>query len=160
MDDTQPRAALVTAATGAIGSAVAIELAHRGWSLFCQYSGAEAEAGEVEQALRRAAQKQQRRIDTAWAKVDLSQSAGREQLVEQALDEFERIDLLVNADAGSAGVAEDLLELTEDAFADVMASGVTATLFLTQLVASEMVRLVEAGEMEAGKIVTLSLIHI
>jgi len=158
MDDTQPRAALVTAATGSLGSAVAVELARRGWSLFCQHFGTGAEADEVEQALHGAARQHQQRIETAWAKADVSCSEGREQLVEQVLDEFSRVDLLVNADAGSVGVTEDLLEITEDTFAGVLTSGVTAALFLTKLVASEMVRLVEAGEMESGKIVTINSI--
>ena len=50
------------------------------------------------------------------------------------------------------------LEVSEDAYRDVLDTGVTATMFLTQRVANEMVRLVEAGEIERPRIVTVNSI--
>jgi NAD(P)-dependent dehydrogenase (short-subunit alcohol dehydrogenase family) len=67
--------------------------------------------------------------------------------------------MLVNAVAAPAGQSEDLLELTEGHYAEAIQSLLTANLFLTQRVASEMVRMVEAGLVESPKIVTINSIN-
>ena len=83
---------------------------------------------------------------------ELTVGKDREQLVEFVLEEFERIDLLVNCPAGPS-VRQGLLELIQDHYEHVQEAYVTAPLFLSQLVANEMVRLAEAGAIEAAKIV-------
>ena len=109
-------------------------------------------------AIRRAASETHQDVQVAAARADPTVSEDREQLVEQVLEAFGRIDMLVNAATGKPGAVEDLLEMTQDAYQDSMDAGVTATLFLTQLVANEMVRLVEAALVENPKIVTINSI--
>jgi len=76
---------------------------------------------------------------------NLSDSRDRQKLVTTVIEEFGRIDLLVN----NAGVApkerRDILEMTEESFDFVIGINLKGTLFLTQLVAREMIRLVESG---------------
>ena len=156
MDEHVEQVALVTGAAGGVGGAVAMELARRGWSIFMHHS-VSPEACDAD-AVRDAAAQAGREVSVAQWRADLARSADREQLVEQVLEEFGRIDLLVNAAPPGAETAEDLLEMTEDGFRDVMDAALTGTVFLTQRVASEMVRLVEAALVENPKIVTINSI--
>ena len=158
MEQQDVKAALVTDAGGGMGKVCALELARRGWSVFIHHAAsrelAEATAESIQTAGTDAAQD----IRVAAARADLTDNEQREQLVEQALETFGQIDLLINAPSAGPVVAEDLLEMTADAYRTVAENILTGTLFLTQLVANEMVRLVEAGEIESPKIVTINSI--
>jgi 3-oxoacyl-[acyl-carrier protein] reductase len=80
----------------------------------------------------------------------------REALVEFALEEFSRIDLLVcPALAGPAVAPGDLLELGPDAVGAALSAGAVTAMFLAQRVANEMIRLIESGVIDDGKIVFL-----
>lgn len=153
MNDELRKAALITGGTNGLGKAVAVDLARRGWGL-CLHDGASPgeEAARVDDV--RAAGDGEVEVVAA----DLTDGEGRERLVEQALESFGRIDLLVNAAPGASRAAGDLLEVTEDVYREVMDSTLAATFFLTQRVASEMVRLVESGEIEGPRIATLNSI--
>lgn len=158
MDEEPLQVALVTGGSSGLGKAVAMELARCGWSIFIQHAGVAGSEGEGVAAIRRAASETHQDVQVAAARADLTVSEDREQLVEQVLEAFGRIDMLVNAATGKPGAVEDLLEMTQDAYQDSMDAGVTATLFLTQLVANEMVRMVEAALVENPKIVTINSI--
>ncbi len=155
MDDDSCRVALISGGTSGLGKATAAELARRGWSLCLHHAGppgdGEQAVGEIRDAIAPEA-------EFLCVKADLSSSAGREQLVEETMETFGRVDLLVNAAAGAPRVADDLLDITEDAYREVMDAELTATFFLTQLVAGEMVRQVESGMIESARIVTLNSI--
>jgi len=158
MDEQETRVALVTGGTSGLGKAIAMELARRGWSIFLQHGEAAQAADDAAAGVRAAAAETAREIAVSTGSADLTKAHDREQLVEQVLESFGRIDMLVNAAAGRGGQEQDLLEMTEDVFHQVMDSTATATVFLTQLVASEMVRLVEAGMIEGARIVTVNSI--
>ncbi len=158
MDEQALRVALVTNGSGGLGRPIAVELARRGWSIFIHHFGTAEQADEAADEMRSAAKQAKCDIQVATGRADLTASAAREQLIDEVMEEFGRIDMLVNAATARPAVAEDLLEITADAYQDVLNAGVTATLFLTQLVANEMVRLAEAGEIENPKIVTINSI--
>ncbi len=158
MDDQVKRAALITGGTSGLGLTVATELARQGWNLFLQHSGAGENADEIAADLLADAKQDKIEIDVTAAACDLASAADRNKLVEEMLDEFGRIDMLVNSATGKPPKAIDLLEVSEDDYREVIDTGLTSTLFLTQLVANEMVRLVEAGEIENPRIVTLNSI--
>ena len=157
MDEQAAPVALVTGGTCGLGKAAALELVRRGWSVFVQHTPVDV-LDEAIALLQAAADEAQSGGEVAAGQAELTVGDDREQLVEQILEVFGRIDMLVNAAPGTAGSGEDLLEMSEQTYRDVMDSGVTATLFLTQLVANEMVRLVEAGQIENPRIVTINSI--
>lgn len=79
-------------------------------------------------------------LDCHYVQGSIDNPKSREMLVKETLEHFGRIDILVN----NAGVApkerRDLLEMTEESFDRVMGINTKGTLFLTQLVANQMIR--------------------
>ena len=156
MEDASPRLALVTAGGGPVARAAAMELLQRGWSIALQGAD-EQSAAEAAAGLEQAARPDHVPGRVAPIGADLAVPHQREHLVEQVLEDFERIDMLVNVTIGGlVPPAGDILEMTEEGFAATWSAGLTGPLFLTQLVANEMVRLVEAGLIENPKIVTVN----
>ncbi len=149
----QEQVALITGATEPIAQSIARELTRRNWTVLLQGD----DEGELQAAVEHVAVLAGRDGQVASQRADLTAAAEREQLVEFVLEEYGRIDLLANVPAGPAAY-QGLLELGEEAYLEVMDAYVTASLFLMQLVANEMVRLVEAGQIEAPKIVLVNSI--
>jgi len=152
MADSQ-QVALIAGADGAIGQRVAKELLERDWITILQGADPDRLHSAAEELAPAAARPGQ----SAACPADLRSADDRERLVEFVLDECGRIDLLVSAVAGP-DQSEDLLELTEPACAAVTDACLIGPLFLTQQVAREMVRLTEAGLIEAPKMVLINSI--
>jgi len=144
--------ALVTGGAEPVGESIARELLRRDWTVVLQGAD-EAELDEARTRLTEEADSERVAVFPA----DTSVPAEREQLVEFLLDEFGRIDMLVSSPRGP-NVNENLLEMTEADYAGVMSSQVTNTVFLAQLVANEMARLAESGQIEAARIVLVNSI--
>jgi 3-oxoacyl-[acyl-carrier protein] reductase len=89
---------------------------------------------------------------------DVTSSADRERLVNETLNFFGRIDLLVN----NAGIGPrqrlDILEISEQSMNEVLAVNLIGPFFLTQLVARKMIELVDQKMMEHPKIVYIGSI--
>lgn len=81
---------------------------------------------------------------------DVGCSQDRAKLVDRALQKYGRIDILVNVAGVAPKVRADLLDMTEESYDYVMNINTKGTLFLTQLVARQMVK---AG---SGSIVNIS----
>jgi len=145
------RVALLAGSADETPQAIGRELVRRGWTLVMQAGDEEALQAAVEQIGELADSPDQ----VVGIPGEAHVAEDREALVEFVLDELGRVDLLVSAPAGPT-VNENLLELGEDAYGQVMSACLTAPLFLSQLVANEMVRLTEAGEIESGKIVLVN----
>jgi len=147
------RVALIAGGVEDAAESVARELIRRDWAVALH--------GPAGEALDRAVERLD--ADAEWTDQvaacpgELTVAADREQLVERVLDEFDRVDLLVCTPAGPAA-GQDLLEMVQESYEHVQAACVTAPLFLAQRVANEMVRLVEAGAIEAAKIVFVNSI--
>ena len=96
MDDAPCRVALVTAGTGPMGRAVAVDLARRGWSLFLQHTdpaeAAKAAADEVTGAIQAAAQAAGTQVEVTAETGQISSSESREQLIDRVLEAFGRVD--------------------------------------------------------------------
>ena len=73
-----------------------------------------------------------------WIPGDVSNSADRQRLVDAALEQHGRIDILVNVAGIAPQVRADLLEMTEESYDRVMNVNTKGLLFLTQLVANQM----------------------
>lgn len=81
---------------------------------------------------------------------DLSDKGSRENFIQTALDQYGKIDILVNVAGVAPKVRTDILEMTEESYDFVMNINTKGTLFLTQSVANVMK---QAG---SGSIVNIS----
>jgi len=146
--DTE-KVALVTGGSRGIGRAIVLALAQAGWQAAFSYRGNTAAAEEVTRALEAAGQR------GIAIQANTSSAEDRERLVNQVLDEFGGVDLLVN----NAGMAPrqrvDLLEMGEPSYDEVMAVNLKGPFFLTQRVARVMVEQVRAGALMAPMIINI-----
>ena len=125
--------ALVTGGSRGLGSGVALALAAAGYSVAINYRGDAAAAAATAAACRERAAGDGQRFHPLQA--DVASAADRARLLAATLEQFGSVEVLVN----NAGIAPrqraDLLEATEESFAEVMATNLTGPYFLTQAVA-------------------------
>jgi len=144
--------ALITGASRGIGRGVALAVAREGYAVLVNYASSADAARSVQAEIAAVG----RRAEVFRA--DIANAADRQALVDFALSAFGRVDLLVN----NAGIAprqrRDLLEATEESYDEVMGTNLRGPYFLTQRVASEMVRLVREGAIAAARIVFITSI--
>jgi 3-oxoacyl-[acyl-carrier protein] reductase len=138
-DGATPPVSLVTGAGRGIGRGIALALARLGHTIVVNYAGNEHAAADCLEAVRDAGG------DGITIRADISVSADRTALVEQVIEKYGQIDLLVN----NAGVAPqtraDLLESTEESFDRLININLKGPYFLTQLVARAMIGQVRSG---------------
>ncbi len=110
MDDK--KTAIITGASGGIGSAAALELAKEGYGLILHYNSNELSAKDVLQKVSGLG------ADSYIFKADISGYGEAGELVAFAMEKFGRIDALVN----NAGITRDtlLLRMKEEDFARVI----------------------------------------
>jgi NAD(P)-dependent dehydrogenase (short-subunit alcohol dehydrogenase family) len=141
--------AIVTGASRGIGRATVAALGQRGWAVCINYRGnAEAadEAGRlVEEAGGRA----------LVVQANIAEAVDRQRLVDETLQVFGRIDVLVN----NAGMAPrqrvDILETSEASYDEVMDVNLKGPFFLSQLVAKVMIAGLEAGTIKNPAIINM-----
>jgi NAD(P)-dependent dehydrogenase (short-subunit alcohol dehydrogenase family) len=82
----------------------------------------------------------------AYFQGDLSKAQDRQAFVGFAMEKYGKIDILVNVAGVAPRVRADLLEMSEESYDFVMGINTKGTLFLTQLVANQMIQNPEAGK--------------
>ena len=126
------KTAVVTGAGRGIGLAVARQLGMDGCRIVMTARGRAEDYREAVSALTSCG------IETAYVQADISIPEDRRRIVEETVRLCGRIDILVN----NAGVAPleraDLLDMTEESFDRVIGINTKGTMFLTQLVAKQM----------------------
>jgi 3-oxoacyl-[acyl-carrier protein] reductase len=147
--ESKARVALVTGASRGIGRGIALALAGKDWRVVVNYHRNLEAARETQRQIEAAGSQ------AALIQADIARHEDRQRLVEQTLERFGRIDLLVN----NAGIGPehraDLLELSEESYERVMAVNLKGPFFLTQLAARTMIALLEDGTIQAPKIVNI-----
>jgi len=144
---------MVTGAGRGIGRGIAVELAKLGHAVVVNYAG---NAGAAEECLRLV---REAGGDGVTARADVSVSADRERLVQETLDAYGRIDLLVNNAGVAPSVRADLLEASEESFDRLININLKGPYFLTQLVARRMIEQAQRGDVNAfglPRIVTIT----
>jgi 3-oxoacyl-[acyl-carrier protein] reductase len=144
---------LVTGAGRGIGRGVAVELAKLGHVVVINYAGNADAAEECLRLVREAGG------DGITSRADVSVSADRERLVQETLDAYGRIDLLVNNAGVAPSVRADLLEAGEESFDRLINVNLKGPYFLTQLVARRMIEQAQRGDVSAfglPRIVTIT----
>lgn len=134
---------LVTGAGRGIGRGIAIELAKLGHTVVINYAG---NASAAEECLRLA---HEAAGDGLTVQADVSISADRERLVQESINAYGRIDLLVNNAGVAPNVRADLLEASEESFDRLININLKGPYFLTQIVARRMIEQVQRGDVSA-----------
>lgn len=148
----ETRTAMVTGGSRGIGRAISLELARLGYDVTVNYATRPEAAQEVVAQIHAAGG---RAISVGG---DVGVAADRQELVRRTLEEFGRLDVLVNNAGITSQGRKDILEATEESWDRVFNTNLKGPFFLTQLVANEMVRQIEARTIPDGKIVNLSSI--
>lgn len=141
--DLQGKIAIITGCNGEFGSAIVPGFAAAGCDIACvdfKQSDADAAADKVRQKGRRA---------LAIA-IDLRRRAEIDAMVQQVIDAFGRIDILVNTSMASHN--QEFLNFKEEDFDDSLNRGVKSYFLCCQAVARRMVK------QRGGKIINLSSI--
>ena len=129
------KTAIITGSTRGIGYAVAKQLASEGKNVVLVGTKS---SDEVASALSWFGD---RDFPYLYVQADVSEEEDRKRIVSAAIARFGRIDILVN----NAGIAprerKDLLEMEKESFDRLIAVNTAGPLFLTQLVAREMLRI-------------------
>jgi NAD(P)-dependent dehydrogenase (short-subunit alcohol dehydrogenase family) len=143
------RVALVTGAGRGIGQGIVLALAGRGWDVVVNYRGnAEAAAATAQQVA-------QSGREALLVQADIGLEADRQRLVDETLQRFRRLDLLVNNAGMAPHQRRDLLETTEASYDEIMAVNLKGPFFLTQRVAKVMIDLLQAGRITHPKIINI-----
>lgn len=133
------KTALVTGVAGGIGFATAQKLLHNGVAVV----GMDV-VKEMKSTLEG---------EFTYVVGDLSKDECRRTFVDTAMKKYGKIDILVNVAGVAPKVRADLLTMSEESYDFVMNINTKGTLFLTQLVANEMIK--NEGE-QKGYIVNIS----
>jgi len=144
--------ALITGASRGIGRAIALELATQGYAIAVNYMRSRKGADEVVQQISAAGG------HAVAVQGDVGRREDRDAMVDQTLERFGRIDLLVNNAGITSPGRKDLLEATEDSWDLVFDTNLKGAFFLAQRAAREMVSLIAAGSISRGTIVNVSSI--
>jgi 3-oxoacyl-[acyl-carrier protein] reductase len=143
------RVALVTGGGRGIGRGIAEALAEHRWTVVVNYRSNAQAAVQTLHLVKKAGGR------GAAIQADIADASDRERLVEESLEKFKRIDLLVN----NAGMAPrqrlDILDTHEASYNEVMAVNLKGPFFLTQRVAKAMIKLIERGVVERPKIINI-----
>lgn len=146
------KTAIVTGGARGIGNAIAQELAKEGYAIAIFDIIPQENIKENLESIKNFD------VPLLYIQGNLADANDRKRLVETVIKDFGRIDILVN----NAGVApkerKDILEMTEESFDFVIGINLKGTLFLTQLVAKEMIKLVESGVEISPVIINISSI--
>ena len=121
------KVAIVTGALGGIGKASALALLKRGFTVVGMGRSDGGDLSEFEG------------FDFTYVSGDISSADDRKMLFETAAAKG-RISVLVNVAGVAPKVRNDILEMTEESYDFVMGINTKGTLFLTQLVANQMIK--------------------
>lgn len=141
------KVALVTGSSRGMGKAEAYEFASRGYDVIVHYVNSRDAAESVCEDI-----KERYGVRAAVIKADLSDEAEVRTLANEALQAFDRIDVLVN----NAGMAlyDDFANKTIQGFDDSMKVNLYAPFLLTQIIGPEMVK------NKYGKIINIATIDV
>ncbi|MEP7271084.1 MAG: 3-ketoacyl-ACP reductase [Acidobacteriota bacterium] len=145
--------AMVTGAGRGIGRGIAIELGKLGYAVVVNYAGNAAAAHECLGEVRSAGG------EGITVRADISAAEDRQRLLDSALLEYGRVDLLVNNAGVAPDVRADLLDASEESFDRLVRINLKGPYFLTQRVALQMIAQVENQQFSSSgspRIITVS----
>jgi 3-oxoacyl-[acyl-carrier protein] reductase len=153
MSESNRPVSIITGAGRGIGRGIAIELARLGHAIVINYAGNEVAAEECLALVREAGG------DGIAIKADIASDTARQDLVQQTLTAYGKIDVLVNNAGVGPDVRADLLEAGTESFDRLININLRGPYFLTQAVARQMIEQVRNGANATSilpKIITIS----
>ncbi len=150
--ESQKKVAVITGSGRGIGRGIAVELARAGWTIVINDIGAREGPEETLALVRQAGQ------DGCIIMADITSAGDRLRIVEETMQAYGQIDLLVNNAGIGPRVRMDILETTEQSMQEVMAVNLIGPFFLTQLVAQKMIELRAKQVLSSPKIVNIGSI--
>ena len=129
---SERKAAIVTGASRGIGRAAALRLAKMGMNIVFTYNSG-IEAAEETKALCEA-----EGVEVLAVQADVSSSENCDQLVEQTMDAFGRVDVLVN----NAGITRDglIIRMTDEQFDQVIDTNLKGAFYMMRAVSKQMMK--------------------
>jgi NAD(P)-dependent dehydrogenase (short-subunit alcohol dehydrogenase family) len=127
------RTAIVTGGTRGIGLGIARALARDGWNLMVSGLRPFADVAETVAGLAASG------VEVAYCASDIAKADDRRRLVEATLAQFGTPQALVNNAGRAPRTRADLLEASEESFAELISTNLQGPYFLTQAVARLMV---------------------
>jgi glucose 1-dehydrogenase len=146
MGQLDQKVAIVTGSDSGIGRAIAIQFASEGATVIVNYAHAQDKAQEVQQTIEKNNGK------AMIIQADVSQYQQVANLVQQTVEHFQRLDIMVN-NAGME-IHSPFLDETEQNFDRVIGVDLKGAFFGAQLAAREMVK-----SKTAGRIINISSVH-
>src|SRR5256884_4296782 len=140
------KVALITGSDSGIGRAIAILFAQEGATVVVNYAHNQQKAEEVRQTIEKAGGK------VLVLKADVSQYQQAIGLIQQTVEQFNRLDIMVN-NAGME-IHSPFLDVDEQQFDRVVGVDLKGTFFGAQAAAREMVK-----RKIAGRIINISSVH-
>ena len=136
------KVALVTGATRGIGKAIALELADNGYDIVLNYRNANDELKQTQKEI------EEKNVNCFLVYGDISKFEDCENIAKQAMEEFGRIDVLVN----NAGITRDglIMRMKKEDFESVIDINLTGTFNVTRNVIPYMIK------QRSGRIISLS----
>jgi len=144
MTQAEHPTAIVTGASRGIGRAIAAALGGRGFNVAVNYFSRADAAEESASAVRDAGGQ------AVIVQADVGRADDRADLVKKTIEQFGRIDLLVNNAGIPPAQRADLLDTSEETYDRVMDTNLKGPFFLTQRVARHMVESKQAGDKLQG----------
>ncbi|HOD92871.1 MAG TPA: 3-ketoacyl-ACP reductase [Clostridia bacterium] len=142
--------AIITGAARGIGNGIAYQLATEEYDIAILDVFAQEDVNENIDRVKKAG------AEVLYFKGDLSKSDDRIEFVKTVMEQYGRIDVLVNNAGVGPKVRMDILDTTEESFDFVMNINLKGTFFLTQAVANEMIKLKDTMENYKPKIINIS----
>ena len=144
--------AIVTGSSRGIGRGIVLALAERGWDAVINYRGNRQAAQETQEAVRA------HQAHGIVIQGDIAKAEDRERIVQATIEEFGRIDLLVNNAGMGPRQRMDMLQVGETSYDEVMTTNLKGPFFLTQRVANAMIPLIKKEKISRPKIINIGSI--
>ncbi len=140
------KVAIVTGADSGIGRGIAIQFAKEGATVVVNYAHAKDKAEEVRQII------EQNKGQALVIQADVSQYQQATGLIQQTVEHFNRLDIMVN-NAGME-IHSAFVDVTEEQFDRVLGVDLKGVFFCAQAAAREMIK-----RKTPGRIINISSIH-
>jgi NAD(P)-dependent dehydrogenase (short-subunit alcohol dehydrogenase family) len=143
--------AIVTGAGRGIGRGIAVELGRLGFTVMVNYAGNKEAADECLRLVNDAGG------DGSTIRADVSVPEDRAFLLQKTLDNYGRVDVLVNNAGVAPTVRADILEAGEESFDRLININLKGPYFLTQAVARQMISQAQSEpDTRRGQIITIT----